>query len=101
MCVCVLSSFFILDVRLHVSVLLVGAPAGVTEEEGHAGGFLIFNFEILKFLIFFLHLRFAAVVLICIALVFFARKIRPSLSLVDREVECCVSTAESFSTCWA
>ena len=46
------------------------APAGVTQEEGHAG---------------FLHLRSAV-----LALIFIARRIQPTLSLVDREVEFCV-----------
>ena len=57
---------FILDVRL------VDAPAGVTQEEGHTE---------------FLHLPSAV-----LALVFIARKIQPSLSLIDREVEFCVPT---------
>ena len=51
----------ILDVRL------VDSPAGATQEEGHTG---------------FLHLP--SVVL---ALTLIARRIQPSLSLVDREVE--------------
>ena len=51
---------FILDVRL------VDAPAGVTQEEGHTG---------------FLHLPSEV-----LALIFLARGIQPSLSLVDREV---------------
>ena len=58
------------------------APAGVTQEEGHTG-FLI---------------HFPSAVL---ALFFIARKIQPPLSLVDREVEFCLPTNESFSTCWA
>ena len=45
-------------------------PAGVTQEEGHIG---------------FLHLPCAV-----LALIFLARRIQPSLSLVDREVESCV-----------
>ena len=64
MCVCVVIPF-ILDVRI-----LVDAPAGVTQEEGHAG---------------ILHLPSARPALILIA-----RRIQPSLSLVDREVELCV-----------
>ena len=52
---------FILDVRP------VDAPAEVTQEEGNTG---------------FLHLSSAA-----LALIFIARRIQPSLSLVDREVE--------------
>ena len=58
---CVVFSF-ILDVRL------VDVPAGVTQEEGHTG--------------FLIHLPFAG-----LALIFLARKIQPSFSLVDREVE--------------
>ena len=57
------TAVFILDVR-HVD-----APAGVTQEEGHTG-FLI------------LHLPSAV-----LALIFIARRIQPSPSLVDREVE--------------
>ena len=55
---------FILDVRF------VDVPAGVTQEEGHAG-----------------FLRLPSAVL---ALTFLARRIQPFLSLVDREVELCV-----------
>ena len=58
---------FILDVRL-----VDAPPAGVTQEEGHTG---------------FLHLPSAV-----LALIFIARRIQPSLSLVDREVEFCVPT---------
>ena len=47
------------------------APAGVTQEEGHTG---------------FLHLPSAV-----LALIFIARRIQPSISLVDREVEFCVT----------
>ena len=43
------------------------APAGVTEEEGHTG---------------FFHIPSAV-----LALIFIARRIRPSLSVVNREVE--------------
>ena len=53
-------------------------PAGVTQEEGHTG--------------FFIHLSAVR------ALIFLARKIQPFLSLVDREVEFCVLTIQSFST---
>ena len=66
---------FILDVGL------VDAPAGVTQEEGHTG---------------FLHLPCEV-----LALIFIARRIQPSLSLVKREVEFCVLTNQSFSTFWA
>ena len=47
------------------------APAGVTQEEGHTG--------------FLIHLPSAV-----LASIFIARRIQPSLSLVDREVEFCV-----------
>ena len=66
---------FMLDVRL------VDAPAGVAQEEGHTG---------------YLHLPSAV-----LALTFIAGRIQPSLSLVEREVEFCVSTNQSFSTCCA
>ena len=62
--VCVIFPF-ILDVRL------VDVPAGVTQEEGHTG--------------FLIHLPFAV-----LALIFLARRIQPSHSLVDSEVEFCV-----------
>ena len=48
-------------------------PAGVTQEEGNTG--------------FSIHLLSAV-----LALIFLARRIQPFLSLVDREVECCVQT---------
>ena len=70
MCVCVTLCVvipFIVDVRL-----LVDVSAGVTQEEGRTG---------------FLHLPSAV-----LALFFLARKIQPFLSLVNREVECCVLT---------
>ena len=57
-------------------------PAGVTQEEGHTG--------------FFIH-HLSAVR----AFIFLAIRIQPFLSLVDREVEFCVLTIQSFSTCWA
>ena len=60
LCVCVVIPY-ILDVRL------LDVPAGVTQEEGHAGA---------------LHVPSAV-----LALTFLARRIQPSLSLVDREVE--------------
>ena len=63
-CVCIVIPF-ILDVRL------VDAPAGVTQKEGHTG--------------FLIHLPFAM-----LALIFIARRVQPSLSLADREVEFCV-----------
>ena len=37
----------------------------------------------------------------CMRLNFLARRIQPFVSLVDREVEFCVLTISSFSTCWA
>ena len=46
-------------------------PAGVTQEEGNTG--------------FSIHFLSAV-----LALIFLARRIQPFLSLVDREVECCV-----------
>ena len=64
-CVCVVIQF-ILDVRL------VDVPAGVTQEESHPD-----------------FLRLPSAVL---ALIVLARRIQPSLSLVDREVEFCVPT---------
>ena len=68
MCVCVCFFFvpFILDIRL-----LVDVPADVTQEERHTG----------------LLIHFPSAVL---ALTFLARRVRPFLSLVDREVEFCV-----------
>ena len=72
MCVCVVIPF-ILDVRL------ADVPAGVTQEEGHTG---------------FLHLPSAV-----LALIFLVRRIQPFLSLVDREVDFCLLTNQSFSTC--
>ena len=65
-CVCVVLPF-IMDVRL------LDEPAGVTQEEGYTG--------------FLTHLPSAV-----LALIFIARRIRPFLSLIDREVEFCVST---------
>ena len=47
---------------------MLDVPAGVTQEEGHTG--------------FFIHLLSAVR-----AFIFFARRIQPFLSLVDREVE--------------
>ena len=57
-------------------------PAGVTQEEGNTG--------------FSIHLLSAV-----LALIFLARRIQPFLFLVDREVEFCVQTIQSFSTRWA
>ena len=60
-CVCVII-LIVLDVRA------VDVSAGVAQEEGHTG--------------FLIHLPSAV-----LALIFFARRIRPFLSLVEREVE--------------
>ena len=65
MCVCVAISFI-------PNVRFVDVPAGVTQEEDHTG---------------FLHLPSAV-----LALTFIARRIQPSLSLVDRDVGFCVPT---------
>ena len=62
-CVCVSSSYFSFWTSSSLD-----APAGVTQEEGHTG--------------FFIHLLSAVR-----ALSFFARRIQPFLSLVDREVD--------------
>ena len=67
---------------------LLGASAGVTQEEGqHEGGF------------YFLFV-FSFPPSFCGACLFFsiARRAQHSLSLVDREVEFCVPTTESLST---
>ena len=74
LCVCVVIPF-ILDVKL------VDAPAGFTQEEDHTG---------------FFHLPSAV-----LALIFIVRRIQPFFSLVDRGVEFCVPTNQSFSTCYA
>ena len=77
--------FFCVFVFVHTqycSCRLVDVPAGVTQEEGHTG--------------FLIHLPSAMLVLI-----FLARRIQPFLSLVDRDVEFCVLTDYSFSTCLA
>ena len=67
MCMCVRAVILsILDVRI------VDVPAGVTQEEGYT---------------VFLHFPSAVH-----ALIFIARRIQPSLSLLDREVEFCVLT---------
>ena len=76
-CVCVVFSSHSFWISSSLDV-----PAGVTQEEGHTG--------------FLIHLLSAVR-----ALIFLARKIQPLLSLVDREVEFCVLTIESFSTRWA
>ena len=72
-CIVILS---ILDARL------LDVSAGVTQEECHTGFLILLPSAEL-------------------ALIFLARRIQSSLSLVDRDVEFCVLTNESFSTCWA
>ena len=66
LCMCVFSSHSFWTSPLDV-------PAGITQEEGHTG--------------FLIHLLSAVR-----ALIFFARRIQPFLSLVDRGVEFCVLT---------
>ena len=66
-CVCVFSS------HLFWTSSLLDEPAGVTQEEGHAG--------------FLIHVPSAVHVFI-----FLARRIQPFLSLVDHEDEFCVLT---------
>ena len=66
-CACVFSS------HLFWTSSSLDVPAGVTQEEGRTG--------------FLIHLLPAVR-----ALIFLARRIQPFLSLVDREVECCVLT---------
>ena len=69
LCVCVCVFFpFILDVKFVGRV-----PAGVTQEEVHTE--------------FLIHLLSAVR-----AFLLLARRIQPFLSLVDRDVECCVLT---------
>ena len=72
-CVCVCVCFF----PFILGIKFVGRTS-----RGHTG--------------FFIHLPSAVR-----ALVLFARRIEPFLSLVDREVEFCVLTIQSFSTRWA
>ena len=74
-CVCVSSHSFWTSSSLDV-------PAGVTQAEGPTG-FLIYLLSAVR------------------ALIFLARRIQPFLSLVDREVEFCALTIQSFSTRWA
>ena len=69
MCVCVCCVFFSHSFWTSTSL---DVPAGVTQEEGHTG---------------FLDQYISSAVR---ALIFFARRIQPFLSLVDREVELCV-----------
>ena len=65
-CVCVFSS------HSFWTLSSLDVPAGVTQEEGHTG--------------FLIHLPSAVR-----ALIFLARRIQPFLSLVDRELEFCVT----------
>ena len=69
--VCVFSS------HLFWTSSSLDVPAGARQEEGHTG--------------FLIHLPSAVR-----ALIFFARRIQPLLSLVDREVEFCVRTINRF-----
>ena len=66
-------------IPLVLDVRLVDVPAGVTQEEGHTE--------------FLIHLPSAA-----LALIFLARRIRPFLSFLNREVDFLVLTVSSFST---
>ena len=70
MCVCVVIPF-ILDVGL------VDIPAVVTQEKGHIG--------------FLIHVLSAV-----LASIFLARRVRPVLSLVDREVDFCCQNEMLF-----
>ena len=71
MCVCVFIKVYVCVVIPYILyVRLVDVPAGVTKKEGHTR---------------FLHLLSAM-----FALFFFARRIQPSLSLVDGKVEFCL-----------
>ena len=65
-CVCCVVISFFLDVRF------VEVSAGAAEEEGHT--------------------RFLHRPSLVLALIILARRIQPSLSLVDREIEFCVRT---------
>ena len=76
----VLCVFFVFS--SHSFWTSIDVPAGVTQEEGNTG--------------FSIHLLSAV-----LAFIFLARRIQPFLSLVDREVEFCVLTIQSFSTRWA
>ena len=81
----IISSVYVLCVFSHHSFgtsSSLDVPAEVTQEEGHTR--------------FFIHLPSAVR-----ALIFLARRIQPFLSLVNREVEFCVLTIESFPTRWA
>ena len=70
-CVCIYQSVCLcVAIPSILDVRLVGVPAGVTQKEGHTR---------------FLHLLSAM-----LALIFFARRIQPFLSLVDGEVKFCL-----------
>ena len=76
-CVCVCLCVYVcvgvgVDIPFILDVRFVDVPAGVTQEDGHTA---------------FLHFPSAV-----LASTFFARRIQPLLSLVDREVEFCVLT---------
>ena len=73
LCVCVCVFFLYIHTYILDIKFVERTPAGVTQEEGHTG--------------FLIHLLSAVH-----ALIFFARRIQPFLSLVDREVEFCVLT---------
>ena len=70
----------ILSAGLH----LLGAPAGVTQEEGQHTGVFLFCFN--------LHLPSAVLAF------FIARRVQQFLSLVDREIASCLPTTKSLST---
>ena len=81
-CVCVIFPFIL-------EVWLVDVPAGVTQEEGHTGG-RPHRRKVTQeegHAGFLIQLPSAVLVLI-----FLARRIQPSLSPVDRDVEFCVIT---------
>ena len=76
---------FILDVRLHLSVnVWTHQPGSHRRGRPHR----------IFFLLFFLHLY---ILLRCLPQFFIVRRIQPSLSLVDREVEFCVLTRQNRS----
>ena len=70
LCMCV----FVFSSHSFWTSSSLDVPAGVTQEEGHTGG------------------RSHSLLSAVRALIFFARRIQPFLSLVDREVEFCVLT---------
>ena len=106
MCVCVFSSY---SFRTSSSL---DVPAGVTQEEGHAGFFIHLPSAVCVcvFFPFILDIKFVGRTSRAVtqeeghtgfiihllsavrALIFLARRIQPFLSLVDREVGFCVLT---------